>query len=183
MRLCVIRWASICGGIVLPANGWPLTAARPTRPNAETRNANDSVDVGFDDANRRRASEKKRSFGSRIRSCSWPATLVPGDAQSIQGRFRLSAINHHRPTSQLQQAYLKYAEGSSSTRGQIGETASSQVHGVPVLWAGMLGRQLNTWSYFRLRPGVMPLSLPLTLVPFAFPFLIYRTGQCYLVPE
>ncbi|UKZ62252.1 uncharacterized protein TrAtP1_003505 [Trichoderma atroviride] len=45
--------------------------------------------------------------------------------------------NHHRPTSQLQQACLKYAEGSSA-RGQIGETASGQVHGVPVLWAGML---------------------------------------------
>ncbi|KAM0459093.1 hypothetical protein ACHAPV_004666 [Trichoderma viride] len=182
MRLCVIRWASICGGIVLPANEWPLTAARPTRPNAETRNANVSVDVGFDDANRPRASEKRGPSAPGSAAVRGPATLVPGDAQSIQGRFRLSAINHHCPTSQLQQACLKYAEGSS-TRGQIGETASGQVHGVPVLWAGMLGRQLSTWSYFRLRPGVMPLSLALTLVLFAFPFLIYRTGQCYLVPE
>lgn len=182
MRLCVIRWASICGGIVLPANEWPLTAARPTRPNAETRNANDSVDVGFDDANRRRASEKKE-----VLRLPDPQLLVAGDAGSgrcsIHPRPVPPLSHHHRPTSQLQQAYLKYAEGSSSTRGQIGETASSQVYGVPVLWAGMLDRQLNTWSYFRLRPGVMPLSLPLTLVPFTFPFLIYRTGQCYLVPE
>ncbi|PON26214.1 hypothetical protein TGAM01_v205158 [Trichoderma gamsii] len=163
------------------------TLPRPTRPNAETRNANVSVDVGFDvgfdDANRPRASEKRGPSAPGSAAARGPATLVPGDAQSIQGRFRLSAIKHHRPTSQLQQACLKYAEGSSSRR-QIGETASGQVHGVPVLWAGMLGRQLKHMELFSVATcSHASLSLPLTLVLFAFPFLIYRTGQCYLVPE
>lgn len=115
---------------MLPANEWPLTAARPTRPNAETRNV--SLDVGFDDANRPRAREKRGPSAPGSAVARGPATLVPGDAQSIQGRFRLSAI-----TTAPRLNCLEYAEGSS--RDQIGETASGQVHDAPVLWAGMLG--------------------------------------------
>ncbi|KAL6906818.1 hypothetical protein GGI43DRAFT_241474 [Trichoderma evansii] len=131
----LIRRASICSRIVLPANGHGrLRRARPTRPNTETRNV--SVDVGFDDASRPRARESSSAPGSAARG---PAMLVPGDAQSIQGRFRLSAIT---TAPRLNCSGLKYAEGSTRNRQRWppNRRDSRQVLDVPVLWAGMLGR-------------------------------------------
>ncbi|EHK45255.1 hypothetical protein TRIATDRAFT_87855 [Trichoderma atroviride IMI 206040] len=160
-----------CKWSTIPASPYHRSGSRPTRPNAETRNANVnvSVDVSFDDANRPRASDKRgpSAPGSAARG---PATLVPGDAQSIQGRFPLSAIKSPPPHVSIAAGLPEVRRRKQRKRPNRRDSERPGPRRAGALgWnAGMLGRQLSTWSYFRLRPGVMPHSLAVDAASLCF---------------
>lgn len=88
--------------------------------------------------------------------------------------------HHHRPTSQLQQACPKYAEGSKQRR-RPNRRDSGQVHGEPVLWAGMLGR--HRVRYMEQLFSVRCLALCFSPFPsLCFSVFNYRTGNAADAP-